>query len=317
VPGAVITRAFFAPAPAERPAVLRVLTGGFAVVWMLARLPELLRLADRSPVGFDPVGVLGGLDAPVAPVAVRALVGVTFALGIAYTLGWRFRATGPLFALALLLLTTYRSSWGHVLHTDDLLVLHVAVLGVTRSADAWSLDAAAGRTRRPPPETGYGWPPRLMAAVLAATYLLAGIAKLRLSGFDWLDGEALRNHVAYDNLRKVVAGSPSSPLGREAVAHAWPFAAMAWFGLAVELAAPLALLHHAARRAWAAAAWAFHAGVLAMMAITFAYPLSGVAFAPLFPVERLTGAVRRTLRGRWRSPRPEPCASPSPAESPG
>ena len=37
----------------------------------------------------------------------------------------------------------------------------------------------------------------------------------------------------------------------------------------------------------AIAAWSFHVGVLTLMLIAFAYPLSFVAYAPFFRVERL------------------------------
>jgi hypothetical protein len=46
------------------------------------------------------------------------------------------------------------------------------------------------------------------------------------------------------------------------------------------------------RTEWVVAAWTSHLGVLALMAILFAYPLSGVAFAPFFRLERLAAKVR-------------------------
>ena len=47
---------------------------------------------------------------------------------------------------------------------------------------------------------------------------------------------------------------------------------------------------------WTVAAWLFHAGILATMAIGFFYPLSGIAFASLLDVsksERLSRALKR------------------------
>jgi hypothetical protein len=63
----------------------------------------------------------------------------------------------------------------------------------------------------------------------------------------------------------------------------------------VELGAPLALLGGRLRTAWVLAAWGFHVGIVALMAISFPYPLSGIAFAPLFACERL---IARTPIGR-------------------
>ena len=56
--------------------------------------------------------------------------------------------------------------------------------------------------------------------------------------------------------------------------------------------APLALLvRHRLRAVWIASAWLFHVGVLALMAIGFPYPLAGIAFASMVPLERLAARV--------------------------
>jgi hypothetical protein len=61
----------------------------------------------------------------------------------------------------------------------------------------------------------------------------------------------------------------------------------------VELGAPVALLGRRIAAAWAALAWSFHLGVLALMAIAFPYPLLGVAFLPFFRAERLRRRARQ------------------------
>ena len=45
-----------AVAPPERLAMLRILAGAFALVYLLVRLPVFLQLADRRS-GFDGVGI--------------------------------------------------------------------------------------------------------------------------------------------------------------------------------------------------------------------------------------------------------------------
>jgi len=191
--------------------------------------------------------------------------------------GWRTRLTGPSAALAVLAVATYRSSWGQLFHTEHLLVLHLLVLG-----------AALGLAARDD-----GFVLRLLAVVTVATYVVSAWAKLRTGGLDWISGDTLRNQIAYDNVRKEVLGAPSSPLAGLLVPHAWLFPPLAAATIAVELGAPLALLGARAARWWAGAVWLFHLGVAALMAIVFAYPLSGVAFAPLLPVERLRLPRRR------------------------
>lgn len=289
------------PAPARRLAALRVLVGAYTVAFLLARSASFWQMADLPAWQAEGVGVLWFLDASWSPTLVHVLYLVTLLLGVSFTLGLGFRVTGPLFAVAFLVVSTYRMSFGHVIHTEHLVALHLLALGFTRSADAWSLDA---RRRADPPvdHVRYGAPIRAMALVLVITYVLAGVAKVRHGGMDWLVGDVLRNQVAYDNLRKELLGSPHSPFGGWTVRFAWLFPPAAVLTTVVEIGAVVALLSsRRAARLWALAAWGFHVMVLALMAISFPYPLSFVAYACLFDVERggerlIQAARRRTGR---------------------
>ncbi|WP_434417612.1 HTTM domain-containing protein [Nannocystis pusilla] len=275
-------------APPERLAALRLLVGGFAVVYLAARLPNLLGLYGLG--GFRPVGVVSLLATPLPPAAVLAQALVALLLGLAFALGLAFRVTGPAFALVLLWVLSYRNAWGMIFHTENLLVMHVLALGCSRAADAWSLDARRARRRGAPPpvpSTTYGWPVRLLALLTVGSYFIAGVAKLRLSGLGWATSDLLRNYIAYDNLRKHLLGDWYSPLGAWLVGHAWLFPPLATASLLLELLAPVALLGPRFARVWSLLAWTFHFGVWAIMAIFFPYPLLGLAFAPLFAVERL------------------------------
>lgn len=295
---------YFAPAPAVRLALFRVAVGLYAAGWSLARLPAHLDLADRPAARWDPVGPWALLDAPPADAVVVALALAAPLAGIALAVGWWHRVVGPVVAVVLLGLTALASSFGQVFHTENLLVLHLFVLAIAPAADA----LVPGRRGIEPGAAGdrYGWPLRLASVLVVATYVLAGLAKLRIGGGDWLDGDVLRNLVAHDNLRKAVLGDVHSPLGTALVGQAWLFAPMAWATVLVELAAPVALLGGRWRTAWVAAAWTFHLGVLALMAVLFPYQLLGVAFLPFFPLERVLDRTRR------RSARPT-TAAPSPA----
>lgn len=291
---------WFRPAPPERLATLRVLIVGFALIWLLGAAPIVLGVAEFPPERFEPVGVAAWLSTPLSGVLVLAAWLLALASGVAALLGLRFRASGPVFALALLWVTTYRNSWGMIFHSENLLVMHALILALLPAADAWSLDArraaAAGRPS-PGPHERYGWGPMLMAAVAASTYLLAGIAKLRNAGLEWLDGEVLLGHVAWDNLRKLELGDMHSPIGAWLAGHPWVFAPLAWMSVVLELGAPLALFGRRLAKLWALGMWGFHVGVVVIMAIVFAYPLSGIAFAPLFAVEE---PIRRRLDARAR-----------------
>ncbi|MBT8248190.1 MAG: HTTM domain-containing protein [Acidimicrobiia bacterium] len=276
-------------APARRLAVVRILVGLYATVFVAIRTFHWLDVARLPVRRFDPVGVLGGLGGPLSPSTVAGLSGMALLTAVAFTLGWRFRWVAPVFASLLLVLTTHGNSWGQILHTENLLVLHVIILAFSPADVAF----AVGR-RQPSDDTprhDYGWALRIMTLVVVIAYVIAGLAKLRNGGFDWLTGDVLRNQVAHDNLRKILLGDIYSPVGAWLVQCAWLFPPMAIASVLVELGAPVALLGDRWKKAWAGAAWAFHVGVLAFMAILFPYPISGIAFVSMLPVERLADRV--------------------------
>jgi hypothetical protein len=294
-----VDRWFYGPAPAERLAALRILVGGFGVGYLIIRWPNLVSYATFDSRRFEPVGVMSLLGEPLAGDIARLLVAGAVLSGVAFVCGWRHRITGPLFAILLLWVLTYRNSFGQIFHTENLLVLHTLVLAFAPAADAWSLDAHGKPA--PPPDARYGWPIQLMCVVTVLAYFISGETKLRNAGLDWLEGDNLRNYVAYDNLRKAELGDSYSPLAEWLLPHAWIFTPLAMFTLVVELGAPLALVGRGVGRAWVACAWLFHIGILALMAIVFPYPLLCVAFAAFFEVEKVRlhslSAVTRRVRG--------------------
>ena len=275
-------RRYFAPEVPTRLAALRVLVGLFGTVFLVVRTGYLFDVARLPDARFEPVGPLSFLDGPLPVSVVQAGVVAAIGLAVAFTLGWRHRVTGPLYAVALLAVTTYDNSWQHVAHVENLFPLHTVVLGLAPSADAWSLDArrraASGAVPAARAEM-YGWPVRLLSIITVCTYVLAGWAKLRNGGVDWITGDVLRNQIAHDNVRKAVLGDRHSPLGAYLVRFGWMFPLLALGSVFVELGAPVALLRGRPRRLWVGAAWLFHAGVLALMAIVFIYPLTGIAYA--------------------------------------
>ena len=288
--------------------MLRILVGIYAMAWAGVRFPaHAVRRPSGRPVaagrGVDPAGFAAGRRSDRA-----ARRGCTVARPAV-----RRRLAVPgdrtLFAVAMLLLATLDSAWGQVFHTEHLVVLHLLVLAVAPAADV----LATGR-RRPTPgpavDGRYGWPVRLAAVVVVLAYVIAGFAKLRIGGLDWLDGDTLRHWVAHDNLRKAVLGDSYSPIGVHLVRHAWLFPPLATLTVIVKLGAGVALFGGRWRTAWVVAAWLFHVGVLALMAIVFPYQLTGVAFAAFFRLERLADRVghRATATSCSRRPRPTPGA---------
>lgn len=259
----------------SRLTVLRVLVATYVAVWTTVRAPALLDTLDFAERRLDPVGPLAFLNSPLPDVVVIALVLVTPIAAVVMAAGRAPRVSGPVAAIGFLFLTTYRNSWGNIFHTENLASLHLVVLAIVpfrRDRDTtWAVDA--------------------MAVLTVGTYFLAGIAKLRISGTAWLDGDVLRHQIAFDNSRKEILGDTSSPFAGWLIRQSWLLGPAAVMSVMVEVGAPLALLHRRVAAGWAALAFGFHLGVLAFMAILFPYHLLGIALAPLLPVERLGATV--------------------------
>ncbi|MCA9650102.1 MAG: HTTM domain-containing protein [Myxococcales bacterium] len=294
-----LERWWHAPAPARRLAMLRLMVGSYAVAYLLVRFAHIVSVSGMSANQWKPVGPVVLLGAPLPGAVVVATTVLAVLMGAAFVAGWRFRVTGPAFALLLLWVTSYRNSWSMIFHTENLLVLHVIVLAASPAADAISLDARRrGWEPDDEPRAWYGWAIRLLCAVTVVTYFIAGWSKVANAGWGWATSDTLRIYVAYDNLRKVELGAGYSWLGTTLAQHGWLFPPLAMLSLALELGAPVALLHPRVGRAWAALAWSFHVGVLVLMAIMFHYQVSGMAYASFFEVERLHDRWRR-----WRARR--------------
>jgi len=285
-----------APAPARRLAWVRVAVGLYTTLLLFGHVPALLRRSGFDPSRFAPVGLLTPLGAPPDPLALILITAFTLLGGLAFTLGWRYRHSAPLYAFTLLALTSYLNSWGHLSHALNLAVIQVLVLSLVPAADALSLDRRAGRTREGK-GARYGWPLRLLMLTVVVSYSLAGIAKLSNGGWAWAKGDAIRNNVAHDALRKLRLGASISPFTAPILRQPWIFSLFAAGTLAVELGAAIAMRPGKLRRAWILGAWAMHLGILATMGISFWYPLTGVAFASFVPMERL---FDRFLPKAWR-----------------
>jgi vitamin K-dependent gamma-carboxylase-like protein len=284
---------WYAPAaPARRIELLRLAIGAYALIYLLSRAAHLNAVVSYPASSFAPVGVVRALSGPLSPAWVYAAYGAALITGAAFTFGVLYRFSAPLFALLLLWVMSYRHSWGMIFHTDNLLVIHVALLCFARPERSWPEALRPAASRSEAGASTESWVPRAMSLVTVASYVVAGVAKLRHTGWSWVAGGALREQIAYDAIRKIELGSTHSPLGPWLLPHEWIFAPLSAVSLATELLAPLALIGTRWAAVWSVCAWSFHAGVLALMAIAFPYPLSGCAFFSFFPLERALAALR-------------------------
>lgn len=292
---------WFEPAPPTRLAMVRILLGGFVLAYLFLGRDTFTRVAETDRHLFAPVGVV--FHGPIGVEAFQWLFGATAVAGLCFTLGLAFRITGPLFAGLLLWLFCYRQSWGMIFHSFNLIVLHVGILGLTRSGDALSLDAllrarsAAGRAARPAWQ--YGWPLMLTNAVTVSAYFLSAVAKLAGPlGIGWISGHALRSQVAVDGIRKELLGADPNAVSYTLYEWLPLFTLLAAGSMVLELGAPLALSRRIGR-IWAVNTLAMHWGIFFVMGITFEHHLTGIVFAPFFHVERILDWLPRLtlLRG--------------------
>jgi len=286
VAGAV-THRLFSCAPLARIAVLRVVVYLFVPVDVLLtttwvrghaqvpgelyvplRLGRLLPLPTPGPwvEVFQVVLVLAAVAATVAAVRDRLP-----------------RVTGWLVAVLYLEWMVVAMSYGKVDHDRFAFLVALFVLP--------SVGRAGLRSNRR--TEAAGWAVSMIALAVVATYVLAGVAKIRFGGWDWVDGATLTRALVRRN----------TPLSEPLLDHTWVLHAAQYAIIVMELlVAPLLLVRWRDRRV----TWGLTAGFLGFHLLTFS--LITIIFLPhcvallaLLPLERL---VRRRdpvapRTGRW------------------
>ena len=278
--------------PAAQPirtAVLRWSTGIFTTWNNLRRRAMFRKLNAQSASAFKPVGPVRVLKRPLPPQVANALFDAAQVTNILATLGVAHRVTGPVNAALQYWTLSYRNSWGMIFHNDNMALWHQMILGVSRSADALSVDAMLrDKTLLPQRyDRAYGGIPTVMNIATCSVYLLSGIAKVRSpQGWRWALGDTLRDQIAADAVRKEVFGT-KAPEAAGGLYNARGFFTLAGVGaLMIELGAPAALLNRRWGQLFSIAAWGMHLGIRIIMGIKFPYNTSGVSYVPFFPVGR-------------------------------
>ncbi len=295
--GRVASRWLFRPASPTALGLTRLASAGYGAWYLIQRRHLIRRTAAGDSANFDPVGIARPLRRPLPTELIDATtVAAIVATGCAAA-GAGYRVTGPFAAALTWVSLTYRNSWSMVYHSDNLLVLHLTVLGLAPAADAVSVDRVVAALAGRPAQVAsweYGWPLRTMEALTVSVYVLAGLAKLKGPlGWRWGSGEHLRAQIAADGIRKSVL---KPHLAREndrwlalPERHRQLYSVMGYTAHALELAAPVALTSRRAGRVWSIAVWAMHVGIRRLMGIVFRHQLSGVAYAP-FHFDRMVPA---------------------------
>ncbi len=281
---------WFIKVPPQRIALLRIATGCFSLWYLLSRF-DMLQKMTANTEAFNPVGILSWMDKPLPSEVFWWISTGIIVANILYIIGWKFRVTGPIFGLLVLLYFTYRNSWSMIYHNRNALIIHVIIIGLVASADAWSWDAWKRKKKKyktPKPHWQYGWPIQLICVVTVGSYLLAGIAKLTGDlAWEWANGSAMRSQVAVDAIRKEMLGSEAAPLFDFLFEHTWLFLGMGIMTFVLELGSPLALIKRRWGVVWAALTWMMHWGIFFIMGISFRYQMTGLIFLSFFEPEKL------------------------------
>ena len=304
----------FARHSAYNLAVIRLLVGGYAM-WFLRRYQySIVRTCTETGAEhFSPVGVASFLSEPLAPTTFVFLFSACALMAPLFFLGAFHRIVGPVFGLLFLFVVTYRQSWGFVYHTENLLVLHVGVLGFSPAAQVLSLDkevASWNKTLRklllvseqPAASWRFGWPVQLMILVTGVAYWVAGMAKLGQSGLSWATDAQLLDHIGNNALRYHFFAKGASEFTYVAYSlPAWVWPTLAILSLALEIGAPFSILNEKLALLIALSLFGFHWGILKMMGIPFMYQLCGVAYACFIrwdKVIHLAGRLCRIVQAR-------------------
>ncbi len=156
--------------------------------------------------------------------------------------------------VALVVLGGLQTSAGKVMHNDVLLVLAAAPFAVPTLVPGGGARLVAG------------WQHRTAMALVALGYLLAGLAKLRHSGLDWVVSDNLR-WVLYSGARSSRSVLPG--VARFVADQLWLTIVIAAATLATEILFPLGLVWERARVALAAASVALHLGVFLLLGLDY------------------------------------------------
>ena len=269
-PGVLV--AWLTPAVSPRSvSIWRTWSGVVLAGYLLVRVGPLTNFVGV----WRPVGVLRWASEPFAPVVLLILWVLSLAAALHFV-----RPTGSptgarwitgVGVLATVVLFTHRSSGGQILWFDILPALHLVALWLAGSR----FDAIRA-----------GWAMRLASITTAITYVLAGVAKLRIGGTAWIAEGALERQITWSATRLEVLGGSPSPVAAPLVELGLASVPLALAVVVIELGAPVALIGRRTAWVWSIAAWSMHVVIALTMFVAFHWPLLGIAFVPTLLLAR-------------------------------
>lgn len=288
---------WFRPADPRNLAVCRMLFFGWLFLWYLG--------ADFSfitgfPAAFwtpQPLLAVLGLDR-VPPESVVLTTRLIFLSGLLLTcVGLMTRSSILVAAVSGTYLLALTHSFHKTNHSDAALVLAMFVLAFSHCGRAWSLDAwlRSKRARDANDRAGltmhgeYRWPVQMVRLLVAITFFLAGAAKLRFGGMDWMFRDGLSNLL----LRQHFAWQPPLDAGVWLASQLWICRLLSVGTVVLELAAPLALISRGARALIIPGLLGMQVGILMLMGDNFTQFMAlYVFFVPWLWILQRLGVIR-------------------------
>ena len=304
-----LDRHWFAPAPLRDLAFFRITVVAAQLLVFLPSLDNIRRLGRADERLWYPLPALKvllwpfGWGARPDPMLLEGVLYLTVLAGILALIGLYTRPSLLAFAAGNALLIAHGYSYGEYHHPDAAMVLALAILSVSACGRAWSIDSLRSRIasaaysmrfvpsgEAPPASEEARWPLRLVQWLLVLVYLSAGMSKLAIGGWDWINGYTLAFYMAEDGLRWGL------DLGLMLAGHPHLLSVLSVFALAFELSFALAIVFPRLTWPYVLAGIGLHVGIDVLQHARF------------FQYIVLYGAFIEPLRGglpmRLRAPRP-------------
>ena len=227
--------------------------------------PGLMQIFYLLP-GFE-----GLLDSQLALGLLQGAAAGLLLLGV---VGWKTRWVLPLAAVGYLLVGGITRQYTQFYHQGLTSFYLLLVLCFSPCGDGWSVDSLlsgrrSGRRRSlfVPRARIYAWARFACWTVLALCYVVAGLSKLRRSGFGWWDPDNMRSMILRDSLLPM---SFEWTWGLKVAEAPDPLMAFLGFAaIAIEVLYGLVLVSRRARLVLPLLAVALHVGILLMQRILF------------------------------------------------
>src|SRR4029453_7919003 len=202
---------WFEPSAAIGLATCRVLFfGAFLLYFLRIDYTELGTVPPYSWRAVWPFAPLGLTLPSAATLNVLQWLWRASLLAACLGVAWRL-ASVTAFVLGLYLIGLPENV-ARINHSDAIVVFGLAIMALSRAADAFSIDALFGRTAENASGVSgeYTWPIRAMWVVMVTIYFAAGVTKLATSVLAWITTDNLSNLL----MLGPVTGSPLTLLGQ-------------------------------------------------------------------------------------------------------